>query len=542
MNRRDAWLDRTEWALALGLTGFLLWLHVQNWWYAPWLWRDEISTLQIATAPTLAELWRRMEWESSPLTWPLALRGWSALGLGESALALRALALAVGVGVIASLWLALRRIAGTLPLLALLLVAANPFVLRFGDTLRAYGFGLLLATLLAIALWRLTLRVGRREVVVAALLAVASVQALYHNAVVVLALCSGCAAAWALRGRLREAMAPLALGGLAAASLLPYVGPLGRARAWNVVIRAPVDLAWLVGRLRAAVELEAPWLSLVWLGLAFAALGLCAREVARGPTAAVQPADARAQAVFFAVALLVGVVAYTAFLVQVGYPTQAWYYFSLLGLAAVLIEASLRFALRGALAWRVARIALVVVALAGVAPALWRSTPARLTNFDRLAAELEARSRPGDLVVVTPWYLGISFAHYYGGVLPWLTVPDVSDHALTRYDQIKGIMGDPDAVPQSAERVRQTLQQGGRVWLVGDLPFIAGNPVAHPPPIAPDPRLGWSELHYQVLWSRIIAHALQAHASAVEKIPIDGLGVVSPFESPPLYRFDAAPP
>ncbi|MEX2207300.1 MAG: hypothetical protein WEF50_13815 [Myxococcota bacterium] len=541
MNRRESWLTASEWALALGLAGLLLFVHVQNWLHAPWLWRDEISTLHISTAPTLSELWTRMEWESSPLLWPLTLRGWSSLGLGSSPLALRALSLAVGVGALASLFFALRRVAGTVPLLALLLVAANPNVLRFGDTLRAYCLGLLLATLLVVALWRLTLRVAKRETFVAALLAIACVQCLYHNAVVVLALCTGCAVAWAARGRIREALVPLAVGGLAALSLLPYAGPLGRAREWNMIIRAPVDAAWLLAKLRATIDIGGPWLSIAWLALALAALAACAWRILKPEPGSESAASRRAGAAFFAVALVVGVAVYATFLILVGYPTQAWYYFSLLGLAAVLIESALHVELDGAYAWRVSRIALFVIGLAIVVPALWRGQPARMTNLDRVAATLAAQARPDDLILVAPWYLGIAFDHYYTGKTPWLGVPEVGDHTLTRYDLVKALMLRPDAVRPIADRAQETLQRHGRVWLVGELPLADGNPPPRAPPLAPDSPLGWGELGYQLLWSREVAHRLQVYASRVSHVPLGDLGVVSPFENPQLYRFEAAP-
>jgi len=541
MSRRASLVAGCEWAVALGLALALLWIHGENWLHAPWLWRDEISTLHIATQPTLGELWSRMEWESSPLLWPLVLRTWSGLGLGANALSLRALSLAVGVGILASLFYALRRVAATLPLLSLLLVAANPNVIRIGDTLRAYGLGLVLATLLVVALWRLALRVTRREAIVAALLAIASVQCLYHNAVVVLALCTGCTAAWGVRGRLREAAVPLAIGGLAALTLLPYLGPLGRARAWNIVILAPVDFAWLVAKLRASIEIDGPWLSFLWGGLAIASLVACALQFRNGARGTESVDENRAGAVFFPVALVVGVAAYATFLILVGYPTQAWYYLSLLGLGAVLIESSLQRALGASFSWRVIRLGIVVGGLALVVPAIWRGQPARMTNLDRVAATLGAQADPGDLILVAPWYLGISFEHYYTGKTPWLSVPDLADHKLTRYDLVKDLMSRPDAVRPIADRVQETLQRRGSVWLVGELPLMAGNPPADAPPIAPDSPLGWSELAYQFLWSRAVAHRLQEHADRLTRIPLEDLGVVSPFENLPLYRFDAAP-
>ena len=76
---------------------------------------------------------------------------------------------------------------------------------------------------------------------------------------------------------------------------------------------------------------------------------------------------------------------------------------------------------------------------------------------------------------------------------------------------------------------------------MGELQFVEGNPPAEPAPVAPDSPLGWSEPRYMNLWSRIVAQTLQAHATHVEQIPLGELGVVSPFESPPLYGFDALP-
>lgn len=541
MSRRQTVLAIGEWICAAGLAAWLLWIHCQNLLRASMLWRDEITTLHIATQPSIRGVWSLTEWESLPLLWPMTLRTWIGLGLGTDALSLRTLAGVVGVAIIVSLFFALRRIAGTLPLLSLLLVAANPSVIRFGDSLRAYGLGLLLVILLTIAMWELTIRVTRGRFIVAALLAILAVQCLYHDAVVVLALSTGCAAAWGVQRRFREAAVPLAIGLLAATTLLPYVGPLGRASQWNVVFRTPVDLGWLVAKLRQAVEIDGPWLSLLWTGLAISALVACAHRLWHPASTSASVAEQRARTVFLSVALLVGVAGYATFLILVGYPTQSWYYLSLLGLTAVLIESSLALHLGDRFGWRVLRLGIVASAIVVVAPALGRSYPTRLTNFDRVAATLTEQARPDDLILVTPWYLGISFDHYYAGPTPWLSVPDIADHKLTRYDLVKDLMTRPDAVRPIADRVQATLERHGRVWLVGDLPLVAGNPPPPAAPVAPDSPLGWSESGYQQLWSRTVAHRLQEHADRRSRVPIEGLGVVSPFENPPLYLFEALP-
>ncbi len=541
MTRRVRIVAAGEWACAAALAAFLVWIHVRNLLHAPELWRDEITTLHVAAQPSLAELWALVEWESLPLLWLLALRGWIGLGLGADAESLRALAFVVGLGVIAGLFFALWRIARTPPLLALLLVAANPTVIRFGDTLRAYGLGLVFAILLVAVYWRLAQRVDRARIAAASLVSILAVQCLYHDAMVVLAVCGACAAAWAIRRQPREAAAPLAIGAVTALTLLPYSGALLRAREWNVVFRVPIDLAWLVQRVRATVEVEGPWLSALWIGLAIAALALCAFQLIRPADSAEPRVEQRARAAFFAVALLLGTSAYAAFLVLVSYPTQPWYYLSFLGLAAVGIESSLALELRDRIGARVLRLGIVVAGFALAASGILQQSNLRMTNVDLIARTLAAQARADDLILVAPWYLGISLAHYDSGATPWLSVPDVADRSLTRYDLVKAQMLRPDAVRPIADRVSQTLARGGRVWVVGSLPLLDGNPPPRAAPVAPDSPLGWSESAYQQLWSREVAHRLQRDASRLTQIPIATPLAVSRYESPALFLFEAEP-
>ncbi|MCC6642741.1 MAG: hypothetical protein IT386_16395 [Deltaproteobacteria bacterium] len=260
---------------------------------------------------------------------------------------------------------------------------------------------------------------------------------------------------------------------------------------------------------------------------------------AREERAALRRDRRRAQAAFFSVALLAGAGTYAIFLLLVGYPTQSWYYFSLLGFAVVLIESGLHRILRGAAAWRTARLAIVVAGFGLVLPALWRGQPMRLTNLDAVAQVLREQARPDDLVLVFPWYLGISFDHYYTGATPWMTVPDLPDHALTRYDLLKGLMTRPDEARRAADRAQETLERHASVWVVGELPLVEGNPRPPDPPIAPTATLGWREGAYVLLWGRDVAYRLQARANVISRIPIPVAGAVSPFETPPLTRFDA---
>src|SRR5438105_15964067 len=96
-------LERCEFAAAILLTIFLLVCHFIFFLHAGPLWRDEISSLTLATKPTLSEFWKSLPLDPSPASYFLFLRLWHAIGLGESALGLRGLGLLIGLGLIGAL-------------------------------------------------------------------------------------------------------------------------------------------------------------------------------------------------------------------------------------------------------------------------------------------------------------------------------------------------------------------------------------------------------------------------------------------------------
>src|SRR5437762_1771074 len=132
------WLARTERALAVAVTLVALALHVRLCLSAGPLWRDEINTVVVATQPTLAGVWDRLEGDSFPLLPYALLRLWRSRLPGTDA-GLRAFGLIVGLSAVAALWWDRRRARLAPPLLALSLFAINPVVVRWGDSIRGYG-------------------------------------------------------------------------------------------------------------------------------------------------------------------------------------------------------------------------------------------------------------------------------------------------------------------------------------------------------------------------------------------------------------------
>src|SRR2546427_4199033 len=151
--RHSRWLVRAEWVVAVSACLWAVVVHVVVFLNAGPLWRDEVNSYNLAAIGTLADAWGRMEFDSFPILWCLVLRGWLGAGL-DSDTALRALGMIIGLGTLAMFWWNARVFRSGLPLLSLALAALAPSLVWYGDTIRAYGFGMLLILWVTGSLWR----------------------------------------------------------------------------------------------------------------------------------------------------------------------------------------------------------------------------------------------------------------------------------------------------------------------------------------------------------------------------------------------------
>ena len=204
--------------MALATSLAVVWLHFYFLWHAGGFWRDEVNLINLSSRHSLTEMSR----DSFPVLMPLMVSGWTAIGLGQTDLSLRLLGTLIGLALPAALWLAAWKTRRAPPLLGLVLLTLNSTVITFGDSLRAFGLGSVLILLtVGAAGWFLKNPTWRRAGVLA-VLAILSVQTLYQNAVFIAAICFGVWVVCARQKDGRTAMKTLAVGVVAAASLLPY--------------------------------------------------------------------------------------------------------------------------------------------------------------------------------------------------------------------------------------------------------------------------------------------------------------------------------
>jgi hypothetical protein len=572
---------RLEWAAAAALSLFTVWAHGERLVHGGGLWRDEAAAVRLATLPSLRAIWRLFPHEAFPLAVPLAIRSFTGVaGSGDGAL--RVFGMLVGLAVAAALWVSARAAGRTLPLLSLALLAGNaPFVV-FGDSLRGYGLGSLCIVLGFAALARLLRRPGPWSATAALLAVVGAVQCLLGNAALVAALCTAAALA-ALpaiiappapatvarrRAGRRVAFVAMNVGLAAAVSLLPYAAPLMAARAWSVVVVYHPGLQRIVQMVGATLgPARAAWAALAVLAVAATAWTLASGLAGnrQGGTAGQAASDATAPGstgaeapeiplptppspspsppspskdrpgaedmrLFAVLALVLGIAAQLLFQKFLGYTPRAWYDLPLLALVACALEPLVAALCHAPLA-RLARVALAIVLAAAMLPYELPRLRLRMTNADLVARRLASAAAPDDLVLVSPWYYGVSFNRYYRGPASWMTMPDLPEHDVHRYDLLKARLAAPHPIDDVLAAAQRTLSGGHRVWLVGQLrlpPPGKAPPVLPPAPASP---AGWHDFPYVESWALQLGAMLRAHAGTLARVPVPSPDPVSPLEN-----------
>ena len=110
--------------------------------------------------------------------------------------------------------------------------------------------------------------------------------------------------------------------------------------------------------------------------------------------------------VFAAATIMLMMPLFLIFVLAAKLPTQPWQFLPLAVPVAVCVDV----ALAGWLArFRVWRLALATLLICLPLRATDRSVRQRQTNIDLVAARVGAEAKPGDLILVHPWYYGVTF-------------------------------------------------------------------------------------------------------------------------------------
>lgn len=524
-----------ERVLALVLTAVTLWLHGLNFAKAGGFWRDEANSITLALLPDLEKLWAALQYDSFPILHYLAIRGWT-LMFGVDDTSLRLLGLVVGVLLIGALWLKADALGDRVPLVSLLLVGLNPVMVRSLDALRPNGLAALATVFAFTAVWAALRLTNVIRLVAATVILLLCAHLLFQSSLFILAIGIAAIATAFVRGGGRRAGLMSLPFAVTALSLLPYAGHLREAANWAPVAGAMPDAKALLPGLLKVVGVPFPWMTWVWLLLA----GVAAGGIVLGmkPSGGVddEAAERFECALYCGVTMVIAAAVFMLFLAKgVAVSPQPWHYVPLLVLLVVAAEPLIGLCLEAGSRKIGLLLLAAVVAAVTLAPSL-RQLQTRVTSMDLVAEAIAREAAHDDLVVLIPWFTGVSFSRYYQGMAPWMMFPSLKERSVHRYDLLKERMVRPDSVADDLAAVVATLQRGGKVWVVGSA--FAMEPGTEILPLPPPPLQGsgWSSAPYLSTWNKQLMATLATRSAGGEQLSINAPFTFSQ-ESPLIMVF-----
>jgi hypothetical protein len=506
-------------AVAAVLTLWVVILHLMFLTHAGALWRDEAEVIGFASMPTLADTLQSLHYGNFPPLFATVARCWMLAGLGTDT-GYRILGCLIGLGTLGALWFGARAFGARAPLLVLAIFAANPVAVRIGDSMRSYGLGITFLVLTQALVWKYVQSPRRSSWAAAAVAAILSVQCLYQSAWFIVAFCAGAWAVTLAQKQWKTALGVGMIGAAAALSLLPDLGNLIRSREWFDVTQAVVTFDWVLDALLETCRASGPWMAGLWSALfvmaAAAALAIGWRTRAWNM-------------VYAGVGLVAGTILFLGFLLYLSCAPRFWYFPVFLAPSALAIETVLAAIPLTAVQW--ARPALAALVVLMSIPLSREGVMLRQTNVDLVALKLKASAQPGDLIVISPWYFGVSLRRYLDEKR-WTSVPPIADYRVHRYDLLKERMVSAHPIAGLEEQIRQTLRGGHALWVAGM--YRLPPPGQGPPKVYPPYHGGMdlADASYCNSWVCQIADMIRTNGSDINPVPIrvPGATPVNPVE------------
>jgi hypothetical protein len=500
---------------AAAITAGAIWLHSIAAASAGALWRDEANTLALSTYGGVRDIWANLQLDSFPILWPLLVRFYARAFGSMNDSAFRVVGFFTGLAVVAALWLNAIVFRYRTPLVSLALFALCPSVIKWGDSLRAYGLGIAIVLCAAALVWRFIQYPTLNRFAVAVIAATLSVHLLYYNAVLILAFVMAGIAVCVRRRDWQRGKKVLVIGLIPAATMVPYVAVIRAAADWSPLVQIPdYSFAWFIAKLNQTLAPAGTWALAVWVAGMAVAIVIGVKYLADHRTRDIERSTDADAVLFALVSLVVGSLGSYLFLDALSYVTQPWYYLTLIAIVAVSMDIVFGVVAVKSLA-RTMKVALALAVALATLPVAGRTLRTQLTNVNSVASALERIATPRDLVVVTPWHFGVSFNRYYHGGAPWTTLPVVEFHEFHRYDLVKLAMEQPNQlapISTALARARMTLAAGGKVYIAG-IPGMSSSS-GHVKLLgkAPSSDGRWPEPEYQKQWTEAFAEYLKRHS------------------------------
>ena len=504
------------------------------------MWRDEAHSVDVARDD------RFPAWQDSfPILWIQFLRVWISVWGSSDDSGLRSAGLFCGLLMLGSaLWAAQGR-GRTIPWATLILFGLSPVAVTYGSEVRGYALGVATQLWMLGALQRFLLRPtgwGGLHLTLASLIAV---QAAFPNSFLLLAGSLSAGILCVRERRWKSFLVFAANGILAAATVSPYILVLlpRLTGDWVVVVRQEFPITWYLMQMKYAFSAGGPLPLAAWILLGLGTTWAVQTGLFQSPES--QPSTVTVRSgkpgAFEFMLLGFGTVLILAYLKWLKVPTFEWYYLPLMGLFAFCFDsvmATWTFTPRASLT----KLGIALFLGAVQIPSAWSAANLRMTNVDLAGQAVTSVATQNDLVVVIPWYFGIPLQRYYHGPAPWICLPRVTQTEVPGivihadgYRAVKAAMMRNNSLEAELAQVRETLQRGDRVFVLGlFVPSRPGDAMIELPP-APHSRYGWSETAYETQWRQQLGIELRNHSTQIEEHPLENRQVIHMHEHCQLF-------
>ena len=311
----------------------------------------------------------------------------------------------------------------------------------------------------------------------------------------------------------------LGIGAISALSLIPYLATIEKAQEVLVIAQGYYPWRFLFRRLQWAVGLESQLLLWSWVVCAGLCILICGYFIVYKRNDP-EHEDTVDLCIFNLTVMAFGTALFFAFLKSTALATGPWYFMILMGVIALSLDVGLEQAAT-TFRRRMVRLVAAGVVAGMMVPIAWTIVPERFTNLDVIASAMEERASEEDLIILNPYWYGITFQHYYRGKAKWITVPPIEDLKINRFDLLKERMSSVDSLRPVWEEIERSLRSGNRVWVIGkvDLPPEEQLPSILPP--APHSRAGWRLDAYVASWTVQLEQFLDSHWVESQEAPFE---------------------
>lgn len=439
-------------------------------WCAGGFWRDEANELEMASR-TLPDLWASLHLDSFPLASFLFFKLWLLITPhGAQELVFRVLGGMIFLAIVLLVRANVRALSQGHSVLFLAFFVLNPYVVRYASGIRPYGLSAIFLLTALLFLGRFVRGARRRDLWLGTLFCFLGVHCHYSNVVLLLCLMLGTAVACLVGGDKKAAVTSLLAGLIVLATLLVYLPVLAEARYWTVLVQSNTpNWASMGERIKTFFGVLPPSLGGIAL---YGALLLGCLTWAVATIFRRQSSLSLKKTTWFA--LLAGLSAplgLLALLAALRSPVAEWYFIPAAALLSVGADVLASHFLESQPILRRPFLLLTGAVSLSLLVTGWPKLQVAQTDIPKIAAHIQAQGGTKDLIVLYPWYYGVTFHRYYHGGAVWQTLPPLADHSIHRYDLLRRQMETEQSLQSLLRQTREALKRGGTVWFVGEFQF-----------------------------------------------------------------------